>query len=297
MNRLMFNWRNCVKMEENNGNGGEGGGEGGGGGGGGGGTGASTGSGTGGGTGGGGDNTSGGGVGGSAFAQKGGAGGQGGKGGDKGGEGVTGGVGGDKGGAGGGSAFTQKGGAGAEAGAHDKEPTREELAAMSDEDWAKGVLPDDKDAEGHDVDRTFMTQMAKVCREAGISPKQMQAMSGRFQELAKAEMQKQDAARAEQQKQLDAANAAATKAAIEKFDDRQWEDIRAAGAKYVPAGSELAKLMEGPLGSNVELLTILNVVGKSLRSATPGATGAAGSGEHDAGLAVALKTVRPGVLD
>ena len=168
---------------------------------------------------------------------------------------------------------------------------------MSDEDWAKGVLPEDKDAEGHDVDRTFMTQMAKVCREAGISPKQMQAMSGRFQELAKAEMQKQDAARAEQQKALDAANAAATKAAIEKFDDRQWEDIRAAGAKYVPAGSELAKLMEGPLGSNVELLTILNVVGKSLRAAAPDATGAAGSGEHDAGLAVALKTVRPGVLD
>ena len=178
-----------------------------------------------------------------------------------------------------------------------KEPTREELAAMSDEDWAKGVLPDDKDAEGHEIDRTFMTNMAKVCREAGISPKMMQKMSGRFQELAKAEMQKQDAARAEQQKQLDAANAAATKAAIEKFDDRQWEDIRAAGAKYIPAGSELAKLMEGPLGSNVELLSILNVVGKSLRSAAPDATGAAGSGEHDAGLAVALKTVRPGVLD
>ena len=128
-------------------------------------------------------------------------------------------------------------------------------------------------------------------------PKQMQAMSGRFQELAKAEQKKLDDAAAEQRKQLDAANAAATKAAIEKFDDRQWEDIRAAGAKYIPAGSELAKLMEGPLGSNVELLSILNVVGKSLRSAAPDATGAAGSGEHDAGLAVALKTVRPGVLD
>ena len=168
---------------------------------------------------------------------------------------------------------------------------------MSDEDWAKGVLPDDKDAEGHEIDRTFMTNMAKVCREAGISPKMMQKMSGRFQELAKAEQKKLDDAAAEQRKQLDAANAAATKAAIEKFDDRQWEDIRAAGAKYIPAGSELAKMMEGPLGSNVELLSILNVVGKSLRSAAPDATGAAGSGEHDAGLAVAHKTVRPGVLD
>ena len=220
--------------------------------------------------------------------EKGGAGGEGG-----GGQGGKGGAGGE----GGGSAFAQKGGTGSEAGAHDKEPTREELAAMSDEDWAKGVLPDDKDAEGNEIDRTFMTNMAKVCREAGISPKQMQAMSGRFQELAKAEQKKIDDAAAEQKRQLDAANAAATKAAIEKFDDRQWEDIRAAGAKYIPAGSELAKLMEGPLGSNVELLSILNVVGKSLRSAAPDATGADGSGEHDAGLAVALKTVRPGVLD
>ena len=273
MNRLMFNWRNCVKMEENNGNGGEGGGGAGAGGSGSGGTdnggaGGSSQNGVGEGGSGGGTST----AGGSAFAQKGGQGGE-----------------------GGGSAFAQKGAG--NGGEEPKEPTREELAAMSDEDWAKGVLPDDKDAEGHDIDRTFMTQMAKVCREAGISPKQMQAMSGRFQELAKAEMQKQDAARADAQKQLDAANAAATKAAIEKFDDRQWEDIRAAGAKYIPAGSELAKLMEGPLGSNVELLSILNVVGKSLRSAAPDATGAAGSGEHDAGLAVALKTVRPGVLD
>lgn len=275
MNRLMFNWRSCVKMEENNGNGGEGGGGGGTGGAGTGGTGdggAGGASSEGNGEGGAGGGSSA--AGGSAFAQKGG-----------------------QGGGAGGSAFTQKGGAGAEAGAHDKEPTREELAAMSDEDWAKGVLPDDKDAEGHDIDRTFMTNMAKVCREAGISPKMMQKMSGRFQELAKAEQKKLDDAAAEQKRQLDAANAAATKAAIEKFDDRQWEDIRAAGAKYVPAGSELAKLMEGPLGSNVELLTILNVVGKSLRSAAPDATGAAGSGEHDAGLAVALKTVRPGVLD
>lgn len=295
MNRLMFNWRGCVKMEENNGNGGEGGfgaGDGGAGG-------AGSGAGASGGAGGTGNGAEGGGgaggavgatgadggAGGSAFAQKGG----------QGGEGGTGGVGGDKGGAGGGSAFAQKGAG--KGGEEPKEPTREELAAMSDEDWAKGVLPEDKDSEGHEIDRTFMTNMAKVCREAGISPKQMQAMSGRFQELAKAEQKKLDDAAAEQRKQLDAANAAATKAAIEKFDDRQWEDIRAAGAKYIPAGSELAKLMEGPLGSNVELLSILNVVGKSLRSAAPDATGAAGSGKHDAGLAVALKTVRPGVLD
>lgn len=261
-------WGGCVAAAEQDGQSGEGGGDAGGGA--------------------GGEGETGGGGGGSAFSQKGGTGGEGGAGGVGGG---------DKGDQGGGSAFAQKGGAGAEAGSHDKEPTREELAAMSDEDWAKGVLPDDKDAEGHEIDRTFMTQMAKVCREAGISPRQMQAMSGRFQELAKAEQKKLDDAAAEQRKQLDAANAAATKAAIEKFDDRQWEDIRAAGAKYIPAGSELAKLMEGPLGSNVELLSILNVVGKSLRSAAPDATGAAGSGEHDAGLAVALKTVRPGVLD
>lgn len=291
MNHLMFNWRSCVKMEENNDNGGEGGGGGGGadaGGAGGsdGGTGGSSG------TGGTGNGADGGGTGagsggGSAFAQKGG------QGAEDGAHDNGGGVGGGA----GGSAFAQKGGTGAEAGAHDKEPTREELAAMSDEDWAKGVLPDDKDADGHDIDRTFMTNMAKVCREAGISPKMMQKMSGRFQELAKAEQKKLDDAAAEQRRELDAANAAAAKAAIEKFDDRQWEDIRTAGAKYIPAGSELAKLMEGPLGSNQELLTILNVVGKSLRSAAPDATGAAGSGEHDAGLAVALKTVRPGVLD
>ena len=288
MNRLMFNWRGCVKMEENGGTGGEGGGSGGGAGGSGTGTGGESGGGTGG-AGGGSADAGGkggeGGTGGSAFTQKGGTGTEAGAH-DKGGVG---------GGEGGGSAFAQKGAG--KGGEEPKEPTREELAAMSDEDWAKGVLPEDKDAEGHEIDRTFMTQMAKVCREAGISPKQMQAMSGRFQELAKAEMQKQDAARAERQKVLDAANAAATKAAIEKFDDRQWEDIRAAGAKYVPAGSELAKLMEGPLGSNVELLTVLSVVGKSLRAAAPDATGAAGSGEHDAGLAVARKTVRPGVLD
>ena len=291
MNRLMFDWRSCVKMEENNGNGGEGGGGAGGGAGGAGGEGGSDGGGAGGAGGaggGGGSGGTGGGAGGSAFAQKGGQGGS---------DGQTGVKGGEPNGSGNTSAFAQKGGTGTEAGAHDKEPTREELAAMSDEDWAKGVLPDDKDAEGHEIDRTFMTNMAKVCREAGISPKMMQKMSGRFQELAKAEQKKLDDAAAEQRKQLDAANAAATKAAIEKFDDRQWEDIRAAGAKYIPAGSELAKLMEGPLGSNVELLSILNVVGKSLRSAAPDATGAAGSGEHDAGLAVALKTVRPGVLD
>ena len=212
---------------------------------------------------------------------------------EAGGEGGGGAAGGGEGGgaAGGGSAYkTQKGG---EGGGEEqpKEPTREELAAMSDEDWAKGVLPDDKDAEGRDIDRTFMTQMAKACREAGITPRQMQVASARLQELSKAEFDKQDAANRAAQEQLDAANAAAAKAATEHFDKHQWADIAAAGKKYIPEGSELDKLMAGPLGSNIELLTLLSVVGKTLRGADPGATGAAGSGSHDSGMSVVMKTV------
>jgi len=106
-----------------------------------------------------------------------------------------------------------------------------------------------------------------------------------------AEQKRRDDVVAEERKQLDAANEAAKNAALEKFSDKQWDDIRAAAKKYVPAGSELSRLMCGPLGSNVELLEILNVVGKSLRGAAPGATGAAGSGENDAGMAVLRKTV------
>ena len=117
-----------------------------------------------------------------------------------------------------------------------------------------------------------------------------QRMSARFQELAKAQMAKEDEARAQEAARLDEANRAAAREAIAAFDDSQWANIRAAGAKYIPPDSELGRLMQGPLGSNQQLLGILNLLGESLRGDTPPTTGAAGSG-RTVDEAVVAKTV------
>jgi len=183
----------------------------------------------------------------------------------------------------GGSAFTQQtqttqkpneGGEGGEGGEQTpKDPTAQEILAMTDEDWALKALPD-VDGKAN-PDRAFVTELAKAAREAGVSPRQMGIIQNRFNEVIKDRLDKMNAQEAKEQ--AEAAKKARTEA-IAAFDDSGWADIRAAGAKYIPAGSELAREMNGPLGSNKQMLTILKVLGESLRGDAPPSTGASGSG-------------------
>lgn len=154
-----------------------------------------------------------------------------------------------------------------------KDPTTEEILAMSDEDWALQALPD---VDGKpDQDRAFITEIAKACREAGVSPRQMNIIHARFNEVIQAHIAEMNAAEAK--REVETATKARTEA-LAAFDDSGWADIRAAGEKYIPEWSELARQMAGPLGSNREMLTILKALGESLRGDAPPSTGASGSG-------------------
>ena len=151
--------------------------------------------------------------------------------------------------------------------------TREQVAAMSDEDWVKQCV------EGADetatADTPILEGLAKTAREIGVTPKQMQALDRRLGEvlnerIGKLQAEKDAADREAAQK--------ATQECLAAFDDSEWADIHAAGKEYIPEGSELGKMMQGSLGSNKEMLTILKALGESLRSDASPSTGASGSG-------------------
>ena len=150
--------------------------------------------------------------------------------------------------------------------------TREALGGMSDADWVSATL---EGVEGAHVDDPILTGIAQTCREVGVSPKQMNRIQSKFTEvlnerIGKLQAEKDAAEREAAQK--------ATKESLAAFDDSEWADIRAAGREYIPEGSELSRLMQGSLGSNREMLTILKTLGESLRGDAPSSTGARGSG-------------------
>lgn len=150
--------------------------------------------------------------------------------------------------------------------------TREALGGMSDADWVSATL---EGVEGAHVDDPILTGIAQTCREVGVSPKQMNRIQSKFTEvlnerIGKLQAEKDAAEREAAQK--------AAKESLAAFDDSEWADIRAAGREYIPEGSELSKLMQGSLGSNKEMLTILKTLGESLRGDAPSSTGARGSG-------------------
>ena len=150
--------------------------------------------------------------------------------------------------------------------------TREALGGMSDADWVSATL---EGVEGAHVDDPILTGIAQTCREVGVSPKQMNKIQSKFTEvlnerIGKLQAEKDAAEREAAQK--------AAKESLAAFDDSEWADIRAAGKEYIPEGSELSRLMQGSLGSNKEMLTILKTLGESLRGDAPSSTGARGSG-------------------
>ena len=150
--------------------------------------------------------------------------------------------------------------------------TREALGGMSDADWVSATL---EGVKGAHVDDPILTGIAQTCREVGVSPKQMNRIQTKFTEvlnerIGKLQAEKDAAEREAAQK--------ATKESLAAFDDSEWADIRAAGKEYIPEGSELSRLMQGSLGSNREMLTILKTLGESLRGDAPSSTGARGSG-------------------
>jgi hypothetical protein len=151
--------------------------------------------------------------------------------------------------------------------------TREQVAAMSDADWVKQCV------EGADetatADTPILEGLAKTAREIGVTPKQMQALDRRLGEvlnerIGKLQAEKDAADREAAQK--------ATQECLAAFDDSEWADIRAAGKEFIPEDSELGKMMQGSLGSNKEMLTILKALGESLRGDASPSTGASGSG-------------------
>ncbi len=150
--------------------------------------------------------------------------------------------------------------------------TREALGGMSDADWVSATL---EGVEGAHVDDPILTGIAQTCREVGVSPKQMNRIQSKFTEVLNERIGKLQAEKDAAEREA-AQNAA--KESLAAFDDSEWADIRAAGREYIPEGSELSKLMQGSLGSNKEMLTILKTLGESLRGDAPSSTGARGSG-------------------
>lgn len=146
----------------------------------------------------------------------------------------------------------------------------QDLLKMSDDDWAKAVLPDGED--GQAPDRSIVTAIAQVSRENGVTPQAMQKVMARFNEVC-AQREAERAAAA--QKDADELS----KAAVAAFDESGWKDIHAASARFVKPGGMLDKaLRETVLGSDVEFLTILKNLGSSLRGDAPPGTATTGSG-------------------
>jgi len=155
-----------------------------------------------------------------------------------------------------------------------EEPGKSEavdLSSMSDEDWAKAVQPAGED--GTEPDRSFMLAMAKVSRENGVTPEVMRKLVSRYAELEQKKASEADAALRKDQDAMAAEAEAA-------FDDNAMQDIMAASSKYINPNGMLAQAMRDTvLGSNLELLNILKILGGTLRSDSLPIAAAAGSSQ------------------
>lgn len=179
----------------------------------------------------------------------------------------------------GGAAKTDAGAAGAGAA---KEP---DYAKMTDEDYAKAVIPDAKEGEAQ-PDRSLITLMAKDLREQKIDPAQVAKISAVYDKAVKAEIERRNKAEDER--------LAGLREACEKeIKPEEWKDFSAAYRKFVTSDEVLRHFVDNTeLGSNPAFIRLIALAGASVRvDAPPPATAAAGGGQTSLDQKVFLATV------
>ena len=161
-----------------------------------------------------------------------------------------------------------------------------DLAKMSDEDWAKAVMPDPEKDGDPKPDRTLLAPMAKELREAGIQPAAMKKVVAAYDRSLAAYMKTQDEARAARMKEL-------TEKCEKEITPDQWKNFSAAYREIISKDEALKELVDHTeLGSSPAFVRICALAGASVRvDRQPPATGAAGSSRNDTDRAVFLATV------
>lgn len=164
-------------------------------------------------------------------------------------------------------------------------PDVADLSAMSDEDYAKAVIPD---VDGEDPDRSLIGAMSQGLRELGVQPGLMQKIAALYTEKVRDALAKDDAERAAAMKELNAKCEA-------EITEQQWADFGAAYADCIAGDEELKHLVDHTeLGSSPAFIRLCALAGATLRvERTPAATASAGSGQADLNRKLFEATVPP----
>ena len=164
------------------------------------------------------------------------------------------------------------------------EPKDIDLAATSDEDYAKLVMPDVKGGEA--PDRSLITPMAKELRAAGIQPSVMAKIAPIYRKVVEADIAKAEAERAARMKEL-------TEKCLKEVTEDERRDFAAVYRDHISKDAQLKELVDHTeLGSSAAFIRIMALAGATLRvETTPPASGSAGSGRHDTDRAVFEATV------
>lgn len=169
------------------------------------------------------------------------------------------------------------------AGEGQKKPV--DLAAMSDEDYAKLVVPDVDGVEG---DRSLIGPMAKDLRALGIQPDTMKEIARIYGEKVKEAIAADDARREASMKER-------AEACEREITDQQWTDFSAAYSEMIAGDAELAHLVQHTeLGSSPAFIRLCALAGSTLRVERPTpAAASAGSGLADLNRRLFDATVPP----
>ena len=164
-------------------------------------------------------------------------------------------------------------------------PADIDLSKMSDEDYAKAVIPDAKDGEP-EADRSLITPMAKELREMGVQPAQMAKIASLYAKTVRAELAKDEAAREERMRELNAK-------CEREVTAEEWKNFSAAYKDHIAQDAELKHIVDHTeLGSNPAFIKLIALAGATLRVETVASpTGASGSSQHDTDRGVFLATV------
>lgn len=160
-----------------------------------------------------------------------------------------------------------------------------DLSSMSDEDYAKAVVPD---VEGGEADRSLIGAMSQGLRELGVQPGLMQRIAALYTEKVRDALARDDAERAAAMEELNARCEA-------EITDQQWADFGAAYAECIAGDGELKHLVDHTeLGSSPAFIRLCALAGATLRvERTPAATASAGSGQADLNRKLFEATVPP----
>lgn len=171
-----------------------------------------------------------------------------------------------------------------EQGTGNGEPKDIDLAATSDEDYAKLVMPDVEGGEA--PDRSLITPMAKELRAAGIQPSVMAKIAPIYRKVVEADIAKAEAERAARMKEL-------TEKCLKEVTEDERRDFAAVYRDHISKDAQLKELVDHTeLGSSAAFIRIMALAGATLRvETTPPASGSAGSGRHDTDRAVFEATV------